>query len=160
MKKKLPAGLIQQNGKLKNKSQSEGFTLIETIIALALVTVVFVSLAQLFTLSIMQNLRSNEMSNAIFLAQQQIDHLRTLNAMELNSLGQTIDEIIDINGDGTDDFVRITKIEGATGAIMGAGFDILVMVFPITARDVAAEDLLKDPEKYKVRARVHTIISR
>jgi len=37
------------------------------IISLALVTVVFVSLAQLFTLSIMQNLRSHEISNAIFL---------------------------------------------------------------------------------------------
>lgn len=142
----------------------EGFTLIEVIISLALVTVVFVSLAQLFTLSVMQNLRSNEMSNAIFLAQQQIDYLRTLTIDELGSfptvnIGESNDELIDINQDGTLDFRRLTVVTPSQVANT-AGFDVLVMVFPIFARDVARDQLVANPDKYRVRAYVHTIITR
>jgi len=116
----------------KDDKDARGFTLIEVIISLALVTVVFVSLAQLFTLSIMQNLRSNEISNAIFLAQQQIDYLRTLTSDELNdfpntTLGESNDERIDINADGTIDFRRITQVEESTSLI--GSFDIMVVVF-------------------------------
>lgn len=141
-----------------------GFTLIEVIISLALVTVVFVSLAQLFTLSVMQNLRSNEMSNAIFLAQQQIDYLRTLTIDELGSfptvnIGESNDELIDINQDGTLDFRRLTVVTPSQVANT-AGFDVLVMVFPIFARDVARDQLVANPDKYRVRAYVHTIITR
>lgn len=142
----------------------EGFTLIEVIISLALVTVVFVSLAQLFTLSVMQNLRSNEMSNAIFLAQQQIDYLRTLTIDELGNfptvnIGESNDELIDINQDGTLDFRRLTVVTPSQVANT-AGFDVLVMVFPIFARNVARNQLIANPDKYRVRAYVHTIITR
>jgi len=142
----------------------EGFTLIEVIISLALVTVVFVSLAQLFTLSVMQNLRSNEMSNAIFLAQQQIDYLRTLTIDELGNfptvnIGESNDELIDINQDGTEDFRRLTVVTPSQVANT-AGFDVLVMVFPIFARNVARDQLIANPDKYRVRAYVHTIITR
>ncbi|MDI6845014.1 MAG: prepilin-type N-terminal cleavage/methylation domain-containing protein [Candidatus Saccharicenans sp.] len=148
----------------RNKFQSEGFTLIEVIISMALVTVVFVSLAQLFTLSVMQNMRSNEMSNAIFLSQQQIDYLRTLTYDELNAfpsvnIGESNDEIIDINQDGTDDFRRITVV--APTQVGGtAGFNVLVMVFPISARNISRDQLINNPDKYRVRAFVHTIITR
>ncbi len=148
----------------RNKFQSEGFTLIEVIISMALVTVVFVSLAQLFTLSLMQNMRSNEMSNAIFLAQQQIDYLRTLTYDELNAfpsvnLGESNDEIIDVNQDGTDDFRRITVI--APAQVGGtAGFNVVVMIFPITARNFERDQLINNPDKYRVKAFVHTIITR
>lgn len=142
----------------------KGFTLIETIISLALVTVVFVSLAQLFTLAVMQNLRANEISNAIFLAQQQIDHLRTLTVDELNNfpdsgVGESDDEKIDINGDGTYDFRRITQITRST-SLGSAGFDVLIMVFPPGALNISADALKSNPEKYRVRAYIHTIISR
>lgn len=145
-------------------AKQRGFTLIEVIISLALVTVVFVSLAQLFTLSVMQNLRSNEMSNAIFLAQQQIDYLRTLTIDELGNfptvnIGESNDELIDINQDGTLDFRRITVVTPSQVANT-AGFDVLVMVFPIFARNVARDQLIADPDKYRVRAYVHTIITR
>lgn len=144
--------------------QTEGFTLIEVIISLALVTVVFVSLAQLFTLSVMQNLRSNEMSNAIFLAQQQIDYLRTLTIDELGvfptvNIGESDDEIIDINQDGTPDFRRLTVVTPSQVANT-AGFDVLVMVFPIFARNVARDQLIASPDRYRVRAYIHTFISR
>ncbi len=148
----------------KKADRSEGFTLIEVIISLALVTVVFVSLAQLFTLSVMQNLRSNEMSNAIFLAQQQIDYLRTLTIDELGAfptvnIGESNDEIIDINQDGTPDFRRLTVVTPSQVANT-AGFDVLVMVFPIFARNVARDQLIASPDRYRVRAYIHTFISR
>lgn len=148
----------------KGEAKQRGFTLIEVIISLALVTVVFVSLAQLFTLSVMQNLRSNEMSNAIFLAQQQIDYLRTLTIDELGNfptvnIGESNDELIDINQDGTLDFRRITVVTPSQVANT-AGFDVLVMVFPIFAKNVARDQLIADPDKYRVRAYVHTIITR
>ena len=147
----------------KNNKNPRGFTLIETIISLALVTVVFVSLAQLFTISIMQNVRSHEISNAIFLAQQQIDYLRTLTSEELKkfpdtTIGESNDEKIDINADGTIDFRRITQIEEPTSLI--GSFDVLVMVFPPAYQDTAANSLITNPEKYKARAYIHTIISR
>jgi len=155
--------MIRENKKVKScfkKPKKEGFTLIETIISLALVTVVFVSLAQLFTLAVMQNLRSNEMSNAIFLAQQQIDFLRTLTSDELTALtNRPADELIDINGDGTLDFRRITTINSSL-AIGTVGFDVQVLVFPISAQNVAAAQLIANPDRYRARAQIHTIISR
>jgi len=148
----------------KKSGRPEGFTLIEVIISLALVTVVFVSLAQLFTLSVMQNLRSNEMSNAIFLAQQQIDYLRTLTIDELGvfpstNIGESNDELIDINQDGTFDFRRLTVVTPSQVANT-AGFDVLVMVFPIFARNIARDQLIANPDRYRVRAYIHTIITR
>lgn len=157
----LKAGLRMNKG--KNNKDDRGFTLIETIISLALVTVVFVSLAQLFTLSIMQNLRSHEISNAIFLAQQQIDYLRTLTSDELTAfpnseIGESEDENIDINADGTIDFRRITRVQPSASVM--AGFDVMILVFPPAYQDTAANSLIENPEKYKARAYIHTIVSR
>lgn len=147
-----------------SNKQPGGFTLIEVIISLALVTVVFVSLAQLFSLSIMQNLRSNEMSNAIFLAQQQIDYLRTLTSDELTALLQSQnsannDELMDINQDGTVDFRRLTVVQPSV-AVTNAGFDVLILVFPASVQNKQRDELLANPDKYKIRAYIHTIITR
>jgi len=162
MMEKVKDRMIRANK--KKSGRPEGFTLIEVIISLALVTVVFVSLAQLFTLSVMQNLRSNEMSNAIFLAQQQIDYLRTLTIDELGvfpstNIGESNDELIDINQDGTFDFRRLTVVTPSQVANT-AGFDVLVMVFPIFARNIARDQLIANPDRYRVRAYIHTIITR
>lgn len=142
--------------------KAAGFTFIEVIIVLALVTVVFVGLIQLFSLSVMQNMRANEMSNAIFLAQQQIDYLRTLTADELSNfpnqqIGERDDELLDINADGTDDFRRLTSIQTSTAT---AGFDVTIAVFPITARNIPRTQLLANPSRYRVRAYIHTVITR
>jgi len=111
----------------------------------------------------MQNLRSNEISNAIFLAQQQIDYLRTLTSDELNdfpntTLGESNDERIDINADGTIDFRRLTQVQ--LSASVTAGFDVMILVFPPAYQDTVANLLIANPEKYKVRAYIHTIVSR
>ncbi|MGQ9470310.1 MAG: type IV pilus modification PilV family protein [Candidatus Aminicenantales bacterium] len=150
------------NKSSRAKGKEAGFTLIEVIIMLALVTVVFVGLIQLFSLSVMQNMRANEMSNAIFLAQQQIDYLRTLTSDELSnfpnaSIGESNDELLDINADGTLDFRRLTDIQ--TSAVT-TGFDVKVLVFPIATQNTSRTQLLANPSRYKVRAYIHTLITR
>ena len=82
---------------------------------IALIAIVMIGLAQIFTMSIMNNLRSSELSNGTFLAQQQVDYLRTLLQAELNdfpqsSRGEANDEQLDTNSDGTADFRRITDV--------------------------------------------------
>lgn len=149
---------------LERNNPKDGFTFIEVLVSLALVTVVFVALAQLFALSIMQNLRSHEMSNAIFLAQQQIDYLRTLTSDELitfpnTQIGESNDELIDINQDGTIDFRRLTMIQ-PSAAVANAGFDVLILVFPPAVQNVDHSELVAKPERYKIRAYIHTIITR
>lgn len=150
------------NKRAGGKGKEAGFTLIEVIIMLALVTVVFVGLIQLFSLSVMQNMRANEMSNAIFLAQQQIDYLRTLTSDELSnfpnaSIGESNDELLDINADGTLDFRRLTDIQ--TSAVT-TGFDVKVLVFPIATQNIGRAQLLANPSRYRVRAYIQTLITR
>jgi type II secretory pathway pseudopilin PulG len=148
--------------KMKRMKLRSAFTFIEVIILLALVTVVIVSLIQLFSLSVLQNLRANEMSNAIFLAQQQIDYLRTLTSEELASFpsslrGESADELLDLNLDGTVDFRRLTKIDVSMD---GLGFDVRVLVFPASAVNKNRDELLHQPERYRVRAQIQTLITR
>jgi type II secretory pathway pseudopilin PulG len=148
--------------KMKRMKLRSAFTFIEVIILLALVTVVIVSLIQLFSLSVLQNLRANEMSNAIFLAQQQIDYLRTLTSEELASFpsslrGESADELLDLNLDGTVDFRRLTKIDVSMD---GLGFYVRVLVFPASAVNKNRDELLNQPERYRVRAQIQTLITR
>lgn len=147
---------------MKRTKLRSAFTFIEVIILLALVVVVIVSLIQLFNLSVLQNLRANEMSNAIFLAQQQIDYLRTLTSEELASFpsslrGESADELLDLNLDGTVDFRRLTSIEMSMD---GLGFDVRVLVFPASAVNKNRAELLAHPERYRVRAQIQTLITR
>lgn len=104
------------------------------------------------------------MSNAIFLAQQQIDYLRTLTSDELNTfpntqIGESNDELIDINQDGTIDFRRLTMIQ-PSAAVANAGFDVLILVFPPAVQNVSQSELVARPERFKIRAYIHTIITR
>jgi hypothetical protein len=119
-----------------------------------LVGVALLGLAQLFCLSVMNNARSDAMTNSIFLAQQQIDFLRNLSAPELYNLSLSpIDELMDINSDGTVDFRRITQLAAS-------GFSWNVMVFSGLQAQVAMDNLIASPSEYRVRADVSTIISR
>ena len=77
---------------LNNKPKKrKGFSLIEVLVAMALTTVALMGLIQLFLLGIAQNNRSDKMTNATFLAQQQIEQLRTFTADELNTCDMPID---------------------------------------------------------------------
>jgi len=133
-----------------------GFTLIEVVVGIALVAVAILGLAQLFTYSILNNARSERMTNATFLAQQQIDFIRNLPADELNKwvLGD-VDEFVDINLDGTNEFRRITRVQYAADF-----WDVRVLIFSIAQQNVAIGTLISNPMDYKVLADMNTIVSR
>lgn len=142
---------------LNNKPKKrKGFSLIEVLVAMALTTVALMGLIQLFLLGIAQNNRSDKMTNATFLAQQQIEQLRTFTADELNTLTSTlIDDPINTNQDIMVDFRRITQVQ-----ISGFSWEIRVLVFAGAQTGVTAEELIADPDSYRVRTDVSTIISR
>jgi prepilin-type N-terminal cleavage/methylation domain-containing protein len=142
--------------KLVKKKKREGFSLIEVLIGLAVVAIGMLGLAQLFTYTVMSNSRAERMSNAVFLAQQQIDFHRNLTADELTAMSSgTNDEQIDVNLDGTYDYRRVTEVQGT-----GISWEIRVLVFSAEQFNTGLSDLVQDPQRYKVKANMTTIISR
>jgi len=140
----------------KKNSKRRGFSLIEAVVGIALMGIAALGLAQLFTYSILVNSRADEISNATFLAQQQIDSLRGLTASELNMLTTgKIDETIDVNNDTTYDYRRITEIQ-----LVSDYWEVKVMVFPGEHQEVSADQLFQNPSQYHVMANISTMISR
>jgi prepilin-type N-terminal cleavage/methylation domain-containing protein len=140
---------------IKNR-KNEGFSLVEVLVGLAIVAIALLGLAQLFTYSVMTNSRAERISNATFLAQQQIDYHRNLTADELNTLtAGTNDEQIDVNLDGSIDYRRVTEIQAT-----GLSWEIRVLVFSAEQLSRNVSELVGDPQQYDVKANVSTIISR
>ena len=139
----------------------KGFTLIEVLVAVFLVGVAVMGLAQIFTLTVLNNSRSDRIANATFLAQQRIDFLRNMTTLELNTATLSdgtpipLDEQLDINNDGTLDYRRITQIQAA-----GFYWDIRVAVFHSQYASESAAQLLANPQQYRVFADMSTVISR
>ena len=155
--------VIDQSSEEKGKpsGKRKGFTLIEVLVATFLVGVAIMGLAQIFTLTILNNSRSERMANATFLAQQRIDFLRNMTTLELNTATLSdgtaipLDEQLDINSDGTIDYRRITQIQSA-----GFYWDIRVLVFTSHLSTESSAQLLANPQQYRVMADMNTIISR
>jgi len=139
----------------KRMRKGRGFSLIEVLVGITLVAIALVGLAELFTLSVMNNLRSSEITNATFLAQQEVDYLRTMLGTELGVLPATADEQLDLNGDGTIDFRRITQVQNA-----GSYFTIRVLVFPPSELTTTLTQLTANPDQHRVKARINTMVSR
>lgn len=137
------------------RSQKKGFSLIEVVVATALVGVAMLGLAQLFMYGILTNSRADKMANSIYLAQQQIDSLRSLTAPELTAMFSPFDEQLDVNNDGSYDFRRITQLEHA-----GYNWNIHVLVFSSLHEGVSTGLLIADPPKYKALADFNVVISR
>lgn len=130
--------------------------MVEVLVGIAIVAIALLGLAQLFTYSVMSNSRAERMSGATFLAQQQVDIHRNLTVDELTALsGGTNDELIDVNLDGTMDFRRITQIQQT-----GIFWEIQVLVFSSEQLDTDVSALIQDPQRYRVKANVNSIISR
>ena len=130
--------------------------MVEVLVGLAIVGIALLGLAQLFTYSVMTNSRAERMSNATFLAQQQIDYHRNLTADELNTLAAGInDEQLDVNSDGTIDYRRVTEIQAS-----GISWEIRVLVFSAEQLSRNVSVLVGDPQLYDVKANMSTIISR
>ena len=142
---------------IQRKSKTgKGFTLIEVLIGLALMGTAVMGLAELFTLAVLQNRQADRIANATFLAQQEIDTVRNMLLADVAAMaGNTIDDLIDLNSDGVDDYRRITQV-----LYTGTLYDVRVLVFSAEQVGTAAADLIADPEGHKVRAQIQTIISR
>jgi len=143
----------EKSGQLHKR---KGFSLIEVLIGIAIVAIALLGLAQLFTYGVLTNSRAERMSNATFLAQQQIDSHRNLTADELNALvSNPLDEQVDVNYDGTIDFRRITEILSN-----GASWEMRVLVFSAEQLNTDATLLTQNPREYDVKANMSTLISR
>ncbi len=130
--------------------------MVETTIGIALVGVALLGLAQLFTYSVMNNARSDRMTNSTFLAQQQIDFLRNLPASDLNNLAASpVDEQVDVNNDGHIDFRRVTVINAS-----GFYWEVRVQVFPASQLGFDVNELIQQPTLHQVKADMSTVISR
>jgi prepilin-type N-terminal cleavage/methylation domain-containing protein len=144
----------------KKLSRKRGFSLVEVLIGVFLVAIAVLGLVQLYLMGIMNNVRANEIANAVFLAQQEIDYLRTLTLTEIAAFpnairGESDDQAVDLNVDGTPDFRRITVITNRDPA-----FDVEVLVFPVTQLNISRDELVAQPERHRVRARMETMITR
>lgn len=139
----------------RKASPDRGFTLAEVVIGMFITAVALLGLAQMFSLGVMQNKRSNDLSNASFLAQARIDELRGLTLTEMNAAAGTSDEALDVNSDGTSDFRRITSLTFADPE-----WEVQVMIFPPSKIGTTQADLVGDPVGHKVLARISTLISR
>ena len=144
----------------RRRGRSVGFSLIEVLVGISVLAVAVIGLAQLFLLAVMNNVRSGDITNAVFLAQQQVDYLRTLTRDELlafpnTAAGESDDEQIDTNVDGTVNYRRLTLV-----SFQDPQFNIRVLVFPGSRADTSQADLLADPQRERVQADIHTLISR
>jgi prepilin-type N-terminal cleavage/methylation domain-containing protein len=137
-----------------------GFSLLEALIGMAIIGIALLGMVELFFVSIANNTRGGEISQATFLAQQRIDYLRSLTDTELSgfpsvSRGESVDELIDLNQDGTLDCRRITQVQ-----VSGYAYSVKILVFPASQNGVAKDTLLQDPSSYKLRAEMNTVIGR
>lgn len=128
--------------------------MVEVVLAIAIVGIALLGMAQLFTYSVLINSRSEKMTNATFLAQQRIEFLRNISTTELSSVVSPTDEQLDLNSDGIIDFRRVTHIQST-----GYSWNVRILVFSGEQLTVPVNSLLEDPLKYKVRADISTIIS-
>jgi len=147
--------------KLRTRTKTNaGFSLIEALIGISIMGVAMLGLAQAFLLSVNNNTRAGEIAHASYLAQQQLDYLRTLTAAELTSFpstarGESADQSLDPNADGFPDFRRITQVTSS-----GGSFAVKVLIFPATAIGKSSAVILAAPANYRVRAVFSSVIVR
>jgi len=139
---------------MKFGRSKKGFSLIEVLVSMALVAIAMLGLAQLFVLSIVNNSQADRMTNAVFLAQQQIEQLRTFTNDELSALN-TIDELMDLNLDTTYDYRRITRVQ-----LSGSAYEVRILVFAGEQEGVETAALVANHLAYRARADMTTLISR
>ena len=148
---------LRANLPRRNRS---GASLIEALIGIAILGIALLGLAELFIVSVSNNSRGGAMSQATYLAQQQVDYLRTLTATELSEFPSTArsesaDESIDMNHDGTLDFRRLTDLRAS-----GYAYSVRILVFPPAAIGRSGSDLLRFPAPHGVLAVMNSIIGR
>jgi prepilin-type N-terminal cleavage/methylation domain-containing protein len=146
--------------RIAGAKRRRGFSMIEVLIGISIIGIAMLGLAQSFLLSVNNNVRAGQIAHASFLAQQQLDYLRTLTAAELNSFpstarGESADQVLDPNADGFPDFRRITRLSAG-----GASYYVKILVFPATAIGKNSTTLLASPADFRVRAVLSSLIVR
>jgi type II secretory pathway pseudopilin PulG len=152
------------------KSSPAGFTLIEAVIGIVLVAVAVLGLVEMFTLSVMNNARSERITTAAFLAQQRADALRNLTKDELNTFASSgnvdlngdgapdmlDDELLDLNLDSHYDYRRLTEV-----TLVGTtSWSVRIMIFTPEQFAIARSQLITSPDTHRVKANISTLISR
>jgi prepilin-type N-terminal cleavage/methylation domain-containing protein len=137
-----------------------GFSLIEVLVGLAVVSIAVIGLTQLFFLTVLNNYRADRIARATFLAQQQIEQIRGMTQGEISVLTSTSledrDTPIDINQDGVMDFRMITTLREANSV-----FEVIVRVFGAEKIDQGtAAELISDPEGNRVLIELGTLVTR
>jgi prepilin-type N-terminal cleavage/methylation domain-containing protein len=145
---------------MNRHKHERGFSLMEVLVGIFLVGVAVIGLAQVFLIAVTNNLRADRIANATFLAQQQIDWLRGFTLDELTAYAGTTlesrDEIIDLNGDGTNDFRRITEFTEDQDV-----FQARILIYSAEKLSVPSPaELLADPVHHRPRALISTLITR
>jgi len=152
------------------KTGRAGFTLIEALVGIVLVSVAVLGLVEMFTLSVMNNLRSDQITTAAFLAQQRADALRNMTKDELNTFASsgtidlngdgtpdmTNDELLDLNLDSHNDYRRLTEV-----TLVGTtSWSVRIMIFTPQQFTITRSQLVTTPDTYRVKANLSTLISR
>ncbi len=141
-----------------------GFSLIEVLVGLFVVSVAVIGLTQLFLMTVLNNYRADRIARATFLAQQQVEEIRGMTQPELSVLTATSlddrDTPIDINQDGVMDFRMITTLREDVAANSWL-FEVIVRVFGAEKVDSGtAAELITDPEGNRVLIELGTIVTR
>ena len=121
------------------KNKRKGFSIVEVLVGIALIAIALIGLVQ-----------------------QEIDYLRSLTGPEMSTFpstarGEFNDEQLDLNQDGTIDYRRVTQVQAQAA---GTGYDVFVLVFPPSQLGATRSSLLLNPDNFKVKAQIHTVISR
>ncbi len=137
-----------------------GFSLIEVLVGLFVVSVAVIGLTQLFLMTVLNNYRADRIARATFLAQQQVEEIRGMTRAEIMVLTSTSlddrDTPIDINQDGVMDFRIITSIRAANNV-----WEVIVRVFGAEKIDHGtAAELITDPEGNRVLIELGTLVTR
>ncbi len=153
-----------KHDKLRAGRRRPGFSLIEVLVGLAVVTIAVIGLTQLFFLTILNNYRSDRISRATFLAQQQVEQIRGMTKDEISVLTSTSlenrDTPVDINQDGVMDFRMITTLREDTSTSSSL-FEVVVRIFGAEKIDQGtASELITDPVKNRVLIELSTLITR
>lgn len=88
----------------------KGFSLVEVLVSVIVVAVVSLALLATVSGSIFFTATADKVYTASILAQARIDLLRKFPFTDLADIAPESDTLVDVDGDGTDDYARTTSI--------------------------------------------------
>lgn len=89
---------------------TKGITLVEVIVAIVLVATVSVGILAAVSHSVLFTEKADTIYTASILAQKRIDYLKKFHFSDIPNVAPETDTTIDVDDDGTNDFVRTTTV--------------------------------------------------